>query len=171
MIDMDPKKAQKLGQAWGEVLTDSVFGIVDVFKNSPAQKAAANKAVKNRNAVIAANNAVTRMNNQLKIQAMQELAAEQEQSAMARMTPAQREAYKKNKADSERAAARAERLARERAEERSQIFWACVIVFLGLPALIYLGLFVFGVLISGSDYQTYHSLAQIVPGLKSVVGR
>ena len=171
MIPMDPKKAQKLGQAWGEVLTDSVFGIVDTVKNAPAQRAANNQKILNKNKITEINNQITRNNNLLREQAMREIAAEQEADMLARMTPAQRAAFKQAKIDAEQTRKRSERLARERADERSQIFWACAIVFLGLTAMIYLGLFVFGVIISGSDYQTYHSLAQIVPGLKSVVGR
>ena len=64
MIPMDPRKAQKLGENWGGAITDSVFGIVDVVKNAPAQKAANNRAALARNAQIEANNAVTRMNTQ-----------------------------------------------------------------------------------------------------------
>jgi multidrug efflux pump subunit AcrA (membrane-fusion protein) len=171
MIPMDPRKAQKLGENWGGAITDSVFGIVDVVKNAPAQKAANNRAALAKNAQIEANNAVTRMNNQLRVQAMQEIAAEQEAMAMARMTPAQREAYKKSKADAAKNAARADRLAREASEERWQIFWVCVILFVLLPAVIYVGLFIYGVIASGTDWATYHSLAKIVPGLKVFVGR
>jgi hypothetical protein len=171
MIPMDPRKAQKLGENWGGAITDSVFGIVDTVRNAPAQKAANNRAQLAKNAQIEANNAVTRMNNQLRVQAMQEIAAEQEAMAMARMTPAQREAYKKTKADAVKNAARAERLAREAAEARWQIFWVCFILFVVLPAVIYVGLFMFGVIVSSSDYATYHSLTKIVPGLKAFVGR
>jgi hypothetical protein len=171
MIPMDPRKAQKLGENWGGAITDSVFGIVDVVKNAPAQKAANNRAALAKNAQIEANNAVTRMNNQLRVQAMQEIAAEQEAMAMARMTPAQREAYKKSKADAAKNAARADRLAREASEERWQIFWVCVILSVLLPAVIYVGLFIYGVIASGTDWATYHSLAKIVPGLKVFVGR
>ena len=171
MIPMDPRKAQKLGENWGGAITDSVFGIVDTVRSAPGQKAANNRAAAARNAQIEANNAVTRMNNQLRVQAMQEIAAEQEAMAMARMSPAQREAYKKSKADAVKNAARAERLAREAAEERWQIFWVCVILFVIVPALVYVGLFIYGVVASGTDWATYHSLTKIVPGLKAFVGR
>jgi hypothetical protein len=48
MIPLDPKKAQKVGEEWGKVAADSVFGVVDVVSKHNAKKAA-NKSVMEHN--------------------------------------------------------------------------------------------------------------------------
>ena len=48
---IDPKNAGKIGEAYGKGITDAVFGIVDVVKNAPAQKAANNQRVINQNKI------------------------------------------------------------------------------------------------------------------------
>jgi hypothetical protein len=166
MIPMDPKKAQKLGQAWGEVLTDSVFGIVDVVKNAPAQKAANNQKVINKNKVTEINNQITRNNNLLREQAMKEIAAEQEQEMLARMTPAQRNAFKQAKINDEQARKRAARLAQEKHDEMVQIFWVCVLLFVVLPAITWIGLLIYGL----SDPMAYYSMKDWLPLLKTLSG-
>jgi len=97
MIPTDPKEAANVGKQWGEAITDSVFGFSDDIKKVKAK----NQATKARNELIKINNEVARNNNLLRQQAMRELADEQERQRMARMSPAQREAYKKAKAKAE----------------------------------------------------------------------
>lgn len=97
MIPTDPKEAAKIGKVFGEVITDSVFGIADDMKKVKAK----NEATKARNELIKINNETIKNNNLLRQQAMRELADEQERQRMARMSPAQREAYKKAKAKAE----------------------------------------------------------------------
>ena len=166
MIPMDPRKAQKLGENWGGAITDSVFGIVDVVKNAPAQKAANNRAALAKNAQIEANNAVTRMNNQLRIQAMQEIAAEQEAMAIARMTPAQRQAYYQAKADAAHAAHKAKVQAERKKEEFWEIFWALFTIFIVLPFLIWIGLLIWGM----ADVMACYNMKSIVPLMRAVCG-
>jgi hypothetical protein len=168
---MDPKKAQKLGQAWGEVLTDSVFGIADVVKNAPAQKAANNQRVLNKNKITEINNQIVRQNNLLREQAMRELAKEAEMDALAKMTPKQREDYKQAKIAAEKSRVREQRLAKERHEEMMTYFWTFFIIFVVLPLVVWAGLLLYGIIISSSDYQAYASLKSWVPLLKTIVGR
>ena len=97
MIPTDPKEAANIGKQWGDVITDSVFGISDDLKKVKAK----NQSIKARNELVKINNEVARNNNLLRQQAMRELADEQERQRMARMSPAQRDAYKKAKAKAE----------------------------------------------------------------------
>ena len=124
MIPLDPKNASNLGKAWGEAITDSVFGIADDMKKVKAK----NIATKARNELITINNDIAKNNALLRKQAMQELAAEQEADRIARMNPAQREAYKKAKAK----AALDERNRQIDAENTKQLIWAVVIVLVFL---------------------------------------
>ena len=94
MIPMDPKEAANIGKVWGDVVTDSMFGIADDMKKVKAK----NIATKARNELVQINNDIAKNNALLRKQAMQEIAAEQEHDRLARMNPAQREAYKKAKA-------------------------------------------------------------------------
>ena len=94
MISMDPKEAANIGKVWGDVVTDSVFGIADDMKKVKAK----NVATKARNELVQINNDIAKNNALLRKQAMQEIASEQERDRIARMNPAQREAYKKAKA-------------------------------------------------------------------------
>ena len=166
MIDMDPRKAQKLGEAWGSVVTDSVFGIVDVVKNAPAQKAANNRAAQNRNAQIEANNAITRMNNQLHIQAMKEIAAEQEQAAVLRMTPAQRQSYYQAKSDATHAAHKAKVKAERKKEEFWEIFWLLFALCIVVPFFIWVGLLIWGM----SDVMACYKMKSIIPLMRALCG-
>ena len=97
MIPTDPKDAANIGKAWGEAITDSVFGIADDMKKVKAK----NVATKARNELVKINNDIAKNNALLRKQAMQELADEQERNRIARMSPSQREAYKKAKAKAE----------------------------------------------------------------------
>jgi len=124
MIPLDPKNASNLGKAWGEAITDSVFGIADDMKKVKAK----NIATKARNELITINNNIAKNNALLRKQAMQELAAEQEADRIARMNPAQREAYKKAKAK----AALDERNRQIDADNTKQLIWAVVIVLVFL---------------------------------------
>ena len=168
---LDPKSAAKLGEAYGKGVTDAVFGIVDVVKNAPAQKAANNARVIQQNKITELNNQIIRNNNALREQAMREIAAEQEQHMLLQMTPAQRKAFKETQAAEEKRRARAEREAKQRAEEFWQYFWACMIVFVFVPIVVWVGLLIFGIVIKHSDYYTYKSLADVVPLLRTIGGR
>ena len=117
---MDPKDAANLGKVWGETVTDSVFGIAEDMKKVKAK----NAATRARNELVQINNDVARNNALLRKQAMQEIAAEQERDRIAKMNPAQREAYKKAKA---RAALDAHNREIE-AENTKQIVLAVVIL-------------------------------------------
>ena len=122
MIPLDPKDAANLGKAWGETITDSVFGIADDMKKVKAK----NIATKARNELVQINNDIAENNALLRKQAMQEIASEQERDRMAKMNPAQREAYKKSKA---RAALDAHNREIE-AENAKQVVMAVVILVL-----------------------------------------
>ena len=124
MIPIDPKDAANLGKAWGEAITDSVFGIADDMKKVKAK----NIATKARNELVTINNGIAKNNALLRKQAMQEIAAEQEADRIARMNPAQREAYKKAKAR----AALDERNRQIDADNTKQLIWAVVIVLVFL---------------------------------------
>ena len=120
MLPLDPKEAANLGKAWGETITDSVFGIADDMKKVKAK----NIATKARNELVQINNDIAKNNALLRKQAMQEIASEQERDRIAKMNPAQREAYKKAKA---RAALDAHNREIE-AENTKQVVMAVVIL-------------------------------------------
>jgi len=120
MIPTDPKEAANLGKVWGETLTDSVFGIADDIKKVKAK----NQATAARNELVKINNEIAKNNALLRKQAMQELADEQERARMARMTPAQRQAYTAAKA----AAKRAEHDREVESDNLKQYIWAGVIL-------------------------------------------
>jgi len=132
---LDPKTAAKLGEAYGKGVTDAVFGIVDVVKNAPAQKAANNAKIIQKNKITEINNQIIRNNNALREQAMREIAAEAEQHMLLQMTPAQRKAFKETKAANEAKAARAAREAQRKREDFWQYFWAFVIILVCIPVL------------------------------------
>ena len=113
---IDPESAAKLGESYGKNLTNAVFGIVDVVKNAPAQKAANTQRVINQNKITNINNQTIRNNNRLREQAMREIAAEQEATMIAKMTPAQRDAYYKAKVEAAKEAQRLEREAQRKKE-------------------------------------------------------
>ena len=132
---LDPKSAAKIGESYGKGVTDAVFGIVDVVKNAPAQKAANTQRVINQNKITEINNQVVRNNNRLREQAMREIAAEQEAAMIARMTPAQRDAYYKAKVEAAKETQRLEREAKRKKEEFWQIVWTIVILIISIPLL------------------------------------
>lgn len=156
---MDPKSAAKLGQSLGKGLSDQVFGIVDDVRNAKNIKAANNQKIINQNKVTEINNQIVRQNNAMREQAMREIAAEQEQAALAKMTPAQRQAYYKAKNDAAKEAARLKREAEQRHEEMMQYIGAAFIVFVILPLMIWFGLLVFG----ATDRMACYSMRDIIP--------
>ena len=131
---LDPKSAAKLGSSLGKGLSDQVFGIVDDVRNAKNIKAANNQKIINQNKITEINNQVIR-NNKLREQAMREIAAEQEATAIAKMTPAQRDAYYKAKVEAAKEAKRLEREAQRKKEEFWQIFWTIVILIISIPLL------------------------------------
>ena len=133
MIPTDPKEAANLGKVWGETLTDSVFGIADDIKKVKAK----NQATAARNELVKINNEIAKNNALLRKQAMQELADEQERQRIARMTPAQKQAYAAAKAQ----AKKAEHDRQVAAENTKQYIIAGVIMaFLAIAGSIVVGL-------------------------------
>lgn len=85
---MDPEKAYKTGEKWGNVLAKAIFGVTDILRDGKNMKAAANSKRLQENAVIAAQNAVIRAKNEAKLKAQQE-------AAFMKMSHSEREIYKK----------------------------------------------------------------------------
>lgn len=138
---LDPKSAAKLGEAYGKGVTDAVFGIVDVVRDSKNIKAQNNSKIAAKNKITEINNQIVRQNNALREQAMREIAAEQEAHALAQMTPAQRQAYKATKAANAQAAEKAKHIAQQKREEFWQYVWAIIIVLICFPVLGVFGYF------------------------------
>ena len=132
---LDPKSAAKLGSSLGKGLSDQVFGIVDDVRNAKNIKAANNQRIINQNKITDINNQVVRNNNRLREQAMREIAAEQEASMIAKLSPAQRDAYYKAKVEAAKEAHRLEREAKRKKEEFWQIFWTIVALIISIPLL------------------------------------
>ena len=163
---IDTKSAGKLGEAYGKGITNAVFGIVDVVKNAPAQKAANTQRVINQNKITEINNQVIRNNNALREQAMREIVAEQEAAMIARMTPAQRQAFYQARADAAHAAHKAKVDAQRKKEEFWEIFWALFFIFVVLPFIVWIGLIIWGV----SDVMACYSMKNIIPLMKAICG-
>jgi DNA polymerase III delta prime subunit len=161
---LDPKSAAKLGSSLGKGLSDQVFGIVDDVRNAKNIKAANNQRIINQNKITEINNQVVRNNNLLREQAMREIAAEQERDMLAKMSPAQREAFYKAKTE---AAKEAKRLAREaeiKHEEMMELVWLCVFLFVFLPFIAWIGLLIWGM----SDVMACYNMKGFVPLLKAL---
>ena len=86
--DMDPEKAYKTGEKWGNVLAKAIFGVTDVIRDGKNMKAAANAKMLQQNATVAAQNAVIKAKNEAKMKAQQE-------AEFMKMSHSEREAYKK----------------------------------------------------------------------------
>jgi Fe2+ transport system protein B len=160
MIPLDPKKAQKLGEEWGKVAADSVFGIADVVSKHNAKKAA-NKGVMEHNHKVAQQNKI------LKDIAIKELEKEQERDMLARMSPSQREAYRK----AQKSAIKHEKEEAQERAERNAILQLTLGLFVGLPLVIYMFLFIMVAIFSVTDRSSYRSLSPIVPGTQTVFGK
>lgn len=163
---IDPKSAGKLGEAYGKGITNAVFGIVDVVKNAPAQKAANTQRVINQNKITEINNQVIRNNNALREQAMREIVAEQEAAMIARLSPAQRQAFFQARADAAHAAHKAKVEAQRKKEEFWEIFWALFFIFIVLPFIVWIGLIIWGI----SDVMACYSMKNIIPLMKAICG-
>jgi hypothetical protein len=87
-IDLDPEKALKTGDKWGNVLAKAIFGVTDVLRDGKNMKAAANAKMKQQNALTAVNNAVIKAKNEAYLKQKQE-------EAFMKMSHSEREAYKK----------------------------------------------------------------------------
>jgi hypothetical protein len=158
MLPSDPKEAAKLGKAWGEVLTESIFGITDLFKNQKGMKAAANAKMMQQNQRQLIKNAKIKAENAKKLQ-------DEEAKMLMTLSPAEKEKYHKDKAELAKAAARAEVEAKEAAEEREQLMVLGFVLLVILPAVLWLFLAGFAILSKASgDYATYHSIAKFLPG-------
>ena len=159
IIPTDPKKAAKIGQAYGEVLGDLVVGIAKDVQHHKA-KQAYNKAAVEANKNIAKNNAI------LREIAVKQIAQEQMQEQLMRMSPAQREEFRRRQAQQE---ARA----RREAEDREETWMIIKVTFWGIFSLLtmaWIALIIYGIVESSSDYAAYNSV-KWVPGLRQIVGR
>lgn len=87
-LPTDPEKAHKLGESWGNVLSKSIFGVVDVIRDGKEMKKAANARMLQQNAVTEAKNAVIRAKNEAYMKQKQE-------QVLMNMSHSEREAYKK----------------------------------------------------------------------------
>lgn len=158
MLPTDPKEAAKLGKAWGEVLTESIFGVTDLFKNRKGMKEAANKKMQLQNQRTLIKNAKIKAENAKKLQ-------EEEARLLMGLSAADKEKYFKDKAALAKSAAKAEQEAAEAAEERGELLVLLFVVAVVLPAVVWLFLAAFAVLAKASgDYSTYHTLSKILPG-------
>lgn len=164
---MDPKSAAKLGESYGKAATDAVFGIVDVVRNAPAQKAANNQRVMNQNKVTEINNQIVRNNNALRLQAMKEIAEEQERDMLARMSPAQRKAFYEEKNRAAKEAHRALVEAERKREEFWEMFWILFTIFVVFPFIAWIGLLIWGM----SDVMACYNMKGIIPLMKALCGR
>jgi Fe2+ transport system protein B len=160
MIPLDPKKAQQLGNEWGKVAADSVFGIADVIDKAKAKKNA-NKGIIDHNHKVAEQNKI------LKAMAIKEIEKEQEKDMLMRMSPAQREAYRKT----QQSAIRHEKEEAQEKAERNAIIQLFVGLFIGLPLVIYLLLFMLVAIFSVTDRSSYRSLAPVVPFAQTLFGK
>jgi L-lactate utilization protein LutC len=110
-----------------------VFGIADDLRKVKAK----NQAIAARNEMVKINNEIAKNNALLRKQAMQELADEQERKRLAMMSPAQKEAYARAKAQ----AKKAEHDRQVAAENTKQYIIAGVIIaFLAVAGSIVVGL-------------------------------
>ena len=158
MLPTDPKEAAKLGKAWGEVLTESIFGITDLFKNRKGMKEAANKKMQLQNQRTLIKNAKIQKQNAQKLQ-------EEEAKLLMGLSAAEKEKYFKDKADLAKSAARAEQEAKEAAEERVQLLGLLFVLVVVLPVVLWLLLAAFALVAKASgDYSTYNTLSKILPG-------
>jgi hypothetical protein len=161
---IDPKSAGKIGEAYGKGITDAVFGIVDVVRNAPAQKEANNKRILAQNRITKINNQTIINNNALREQAIREIAAEQEQEMLSRMSPAQRQAFYQARADAAKEAHRLKVEAQRKREEFWELFWTLFSLFVVLPMLIWIGLIVWGAF----DFMACHSMRNIIPLMSAI---
>lgn len=96
-IDLDPEKALKTGDKWGNVLAKAIFGVTDVLRDGKNMKAAANAKRLNENAKIATQNAITRAKNEAYLKQKQE-------EAFMKMSHSEREIFKKQQKEARIAA-------------------------------------------------------------------
>jgi hypothetical protein len=171
MIPLDPKKAQKLGEEWGKVATDSVFGIVDVLdkhKKDMAHVKAVNEANKG---AIEHNKKVNEQQKILKDIAMAEEARAQEIAMLQAMSPAQRDAYHKAKIAAAKAKAKKELEEANARAETEELLQAIGLVFIGIPLVLYFFAFMMVTIFAFSDRSSYRQIAPYVPFAQTVYGR
>lgn len=160
MLPTDPKKAAQLGKAWGEVLSDSIFGVLDVLKNGKGMKEAANKKMELQNQRQMIKNAKIQSENARKLH-------DEEMRMLATLSPAEKEKYFKEKAEQAKSNAQALKDAEEAAEERELMLWLAFTIFIILPGILWLLLAAFAVISKASgDYATYSMLSKLLPGFK-----
>jgi len=171
MIPLDPKKAQKVGEEWGKVAADSVFGIVDVLdkhKKDMAHVKAVNEANKG---AIEHNKKVNEQQKILKEIAMAEEAKAQETAMLQAMSPAQREAYHKAKIAAAKAKAKQELKEANARAETEELLQALSLVFIGIPLVLYFLAFMMVTIFAYSDRSSYRMIAPYVPFAQTVYGK
>jgi hypothetical protein len=171
MIPLDPNKAAKLGETWGKSVTDSVFGIVDVVDNHKKKAAQINANNEANKGAIAHNKNVNEQQKILKDIAMAEEARSQEIAILQAMSPAQRDAYHKAKIAAAKAKAKKELEEANARAETEELIQAVVLLFIGVPFIIYFFLFFMVTIFAFSDRSTYRDIAPYVPFAQTVYGR
>jgi hypothetical protein len=86
-LPTDPEKAHKLGESWGKVLANSIFGVADIIRDGKEMKRAANAKMLQQNAITAAKNAQIRAKNEAYLKQKQD-------EIIMNMSHSEREAYK-----------------------------------------------------------------------------
>ena len=171
MIPLDPKKAQKVGEEWGKVVTDSVFGIVDVV-DKHNKKNAHIKAVNEANkGALDHNKKVDEQQKILKKMALDQEAREQEIAILQSMSPAQRDAYHKARIAAGKERAKRELEEANAAAETAELMQVFALIFIGLPLIIYFFMFFMVTIFAFSDRSSYRQLAPYVPFAQSVYGK
>ena len=171
MIPLDPKKAQKVGEEWGKVAADSVFGIVDVV-DKHNKKNAHIKAVNEANkGVLDHNKKVDEQQKILKQMAIEEEAKANERAVLQAMSPAQREAYHKAKIKAAKEKAKRELEEANARAETEALMQVIGLIFIGLPLVLYFLLFFMVTIFAFSDRASYRQLAPYVPFAQATYGK
>jgi cation transport ATPase len=166
MLPTDPKKAAEMGKAWGNVLADSIFGVTDVIRDRKGMKEAANKRMEAQNKMTAIKNTAIQAQNFKKQKEMEQQARDVEASMLARLSPKEREEYHQMRADDAKAAAKAKKQAEIDAQETKEMLTLVGVLIVVVPLMLWGAGFMFGMMAKASgDYNTYHMLQKIVPGL------
>jgi hypothetical protein len=171
MIPLDPNKAAKVGEQWGKVVTDSVFGIVDVVDKAKAKKAHINAVNAANKGVLDHNKKVDDQQKILKQMAIEEEAKANERAMLQAMSPAQREAYHKAKIAAAKEKAKRELEAANAAAETAEMVQAIVLVFIAIPLVLYFFMFFMVTIFAFSDRSSYRQIAPYVPFAQAVYGK
>ena len=171
MIPIDPNKAAKLGESWGKTVTDSVFGIVDVVDNHKKKVAHINAVNEANKGALQHNKKVSEQTKILKQMAIAEEEKAQEALLLQGMSPAQRDAYYKAKIAAAKAKAKRELEEAESRAETEALMQVFLLVFVGIPLIIYFFLFFLVTIFAFSDRASYREIAPFIPFAQTVYGK